>query len=78
MGRILAELVFALLRFALGNLRAVFALSIGACFGLMVGCYLFSLGLRFWWLIPGCMGACALAIAPPVVAFLNKLSPPRL
>ena len=74
---ILIELSVRLIRFIFRNFGAVFALFIGAGFGLVMGISLARYGGVSIWVILMFMIISAVMIAPKVVAFLNKLSPPR-
>ena len=74
---ILIELSARLIRFIFRNFRAVFALFIGAGFGLVMGISLARYGGVNVWVILMFMVISAVVIAPRVVVFLNRLSPPR-
>ena len=81
MGRVfleaIIEIIASIVRFIFRNFRAVFGIFIGAGFGLAVGVSLSRYGGVSIWVILMYMVIGALMIAPKVVAFLNKLSPPR-
>ena len=74
---ILIELSVRLVRFVIRNFRAVFSLFIGASFGLAIGVSLARYGGVNILVILMYAIISAVVIAPRVVAFLNKLSPPR-
>ena len=81
MGRVfleaIIEIIASIVRFIFRNFRAIFAMFIGAGFGLAVGISLSRYGGVNIWVILMFMIISAVMIAPRVVAFLNRLSPPR-